>query len=517
VSEGVPGRGAAAPGSGPAQLRRLLSAALLVLLVALVAGLVWHQRLEKDEGYLAEGAWLVACGRVPYRDFIFPQQPYFPLVYGALLWLVGPSLVAARALSAVLFLALGGLVFILLRRLRPGAQVPYWGALFFCFNTLSLYWYPRARQYALADVLLFLGFVLVSTPGRSGPDRRGLRACLLGGAAAGASAEVRLLLAPAVVALAIAAGRGVARRWSWRRSGAFAWGVLLANLPFLWLLARQPEAWLKDAYALQLVLRPPLEIGVLFSQVRLSLVEFVSVPENVWLLVAAGLAVLPGRERSTGPARWTLALLLIVAAAALLTYPTQGQYLVEVVPYLAVLAALGMGRLAARLSLSSGRFARLAPAAMMPVLVLLGGGRAAARIVYDHHHDRAVGMASFLAYQDLMQRLAGSDDRMLLTWWPGYLLVRGVTPYPGAELGRPTERALGRLSQAEYAAWGMRHPDAIAADLRAGVPRFVVAGYSAPEGVARLLEASYTLRASFPGIEVYERRAALPRGAAGSP
>jgi hypothetical protein len=115
-------------------------------------------------------------------------------------------------------------------------------------------------------------------------------------------------------------------------------------------------------------------------------------------------------------------------------------------------------------------------------------------------------VAGFLEYQEHMCRHVRSEDRTLLTWWPGYLLVEGVSPYPGAELGRPTERALGRLSRQEFAAWGMRHPQQIEEDLRAGVPRFVVVGYSAPDGVTGLLRAKYGLRACFPGIEVHERR-----------
>lgn len=473
-----------------------------------MAGLVWHQRLEKDEGYLVEGAWLVANGRVPYRDFVFPQQPYFTLVYGALLRLVGPSLLFARALSAALFLALAALVVVFVRRHARDPGLARWAALFFCFNTLSLYWYTRARQYALADLLLFAGLLLVAEARSGASPRRGSVTCLLGGLAAGAAVHVRLLAGPAAVTLAVAAGLGSGRRWSWARSTAFVGGVVLGSLPFLWLLALDPAAWLKDTYGLQIILRPSPEPGEMLLRVRLTLADLLARPEASLLTAFAASALVPGRNALRGRARLALVVLFAVAGPILLTHPTQTQYLVETLPYLSVLAACGVGRLLARLNERRLLPARLLPVGLLVFVVGFGGYRAAGRILYDHHNDPRLGMAGFLAYQEHMRQYVRSDDRVLHTWWPGYLLVEGVLPYPGAELGRPAERALGRLPREGFAAWGLRHPDQIAEDLRTGVPRFVVVGYQAPEDAAELLQARYRRRAHFGAIEVYERCAA---------
>ncbi len=134
---------------------------LLLFLVILLAGLVWHQKLERDEGYLSAGSWLVAQGRLPYHDFVFPQQPYFLFIYSLLMQLTGPSMLAARIFSAAIFLVLAAILFIFVSRYyhRHAAK---WAVVFFCFNTMSLYWYPRARQYVICDLLLFSSFFLTS-------------------------------------------------------------------------------------------------------------------------------------------------------------------------------------------------------------------------------------------------------------------------------------------------------------------------------------------------------------------
>jgi len=483
-------------------------AVLAPYFIALSAGLVWHQPLEKDEGYLSGTSWLVAGGRLPYVDFVLPQQPYFPLTYGVLLRWTGPSLLAARGLSAALFFLLGSLVFVFLLRGSGSPTLARWGAATFCFNTLTLYWYPRCRQYVLTDLLLFAAFFLVADEQGPSPARRRLRALAMAGAAAGAAMHTRLLVAPAVVVLAVAAARAGGSAWSWRRVGAFGLGGLAASVPFLWLFALGPSEWAFNTYSLQVLLRPPFETSHAFSRVTWALGRFFSVPIPLGLGLLCTWGILSRRARA-----WTLpapglawGMTAAVGVSALLCYPTQDQYLVQILPYLVVVAMGPWGRWMSRLSGDRRPPVRAVPALLLILAVGAGSGRAVRRIASDQHHDPRLGVADLMAYQEFMARQGGHQEGTLLTWWPGHLLVPGVRPYPGSELGRPSERAVGRLSKGAFPIHGLRHPEQIEADLRAGVPRWVVVDAQAPVGVAKVLAARYCRVARFGLIEVYARR-----------
>jgi len=101
-------------------------AGLALVLGLILAGLVARQRLEKDEGYLAAASWLLSQGRLPYRDFVFPQQPYFPLLQAPVLRAVGPSLPAARVLPALAFALLGGLLVVFVQRHDGDRSLARW-------------------------------------------------------------------------------------------------------------------------------------------------------------------------------------------------------------------------------------------------------------------------------------------------------------------------------------------------------------------------------------------------------
>jgi hypothetical protein len=80
-------------------LLAVVGAASLIYLAAL-AYYAMVRSIDTDEGYYVSAARLVWEGKVPYRDFFFPQAPLLPYLYGWI-WGVHPgSLVSMRLLSA---------------------------------------------------------------------------------------------------------------------------------------------------------------------------------------------------------------------------------------------------------------------------------------------------------------------------------------------------------------------------------------------------------------------------------
>ena len=80
-------------------LLAVVGAASLIYLAAL-AYYAMVRSIDTDEGYYVSAARLVWEGKVPYRDFFFPQAPMLAYLYGWI-WGVPPgSLVSMRLLSA---------------------------------------------------------------------------------------------------------------------------------------------------------------------------------------------------------------------------------------------------------------------------------------------------------------------------------------------------------------------------------------------------------------------------------
>ena len=61
-------------------MRKLWTIAILTAL--LLTGLnLWFGDLNQDEGWYLYAARLVSEGKVPYRDFAYPQAPLMPYIY----------------------------------------------------------------------------------------------------------------------------------------------------------------------------------------------------------------------------------------------------------------------------------------------------------------------------------------------------------------------------------------------------------------------------------------------------
>jgi hypothetical protein len=111
-----------------ARLLELLAVGVVQL--AVFAPIAIWRYVDGDEGSYLAAAALVGDGRLPYRDFLYPQTPLFPYVYGAWAFVTGESWYAARLLSAVFAAATGVLVFHHLRHSRDVVLATVGAALF---------------------------------------------------------------------------------------------------------------------------------------------------------------------------------------------------------------------------------------------------------------------------------------------------------------------------------------------------------------------------------------------------
>lgn len=137
---------------------RLAFIGAVTAFLATAAFLLVYREVNLDEGWYLWAARLVYEGRIPYRDFAYPQAPLLPYVYGLFRPVWGQGLYQGR-LTTFLFAAWGLVIGYKLARARGG---PWAGVLFLWLQTTTLvaaaYTVAYTAPYALASALLLLAF-----------------------------------------------------------------------------------------------------------------------------------------------------------------------------------------------------------------------------------------------------------------------------------------------------------------------------------------------------------------------
>src|SRR5688500_4216909 len=101
----------------PRNIYRLIGAALILLYDAVLA---FTPRIDGDEAYFIYAAWLVLQGEIPYLDFHYPQWPFLPYFWAALLAPMGEITWITARTAAMLVASAGAIClwFALKRRVQ---------------------------------------------------------------------------------------------------------------------------------------------------------------------------------------------------------------------------------------------------------------------------------------------------------------------------------------------------------------------------------------------------------------
>lgn len=178
---------------------------------------------DVDEGFYALAAELVARGRLPYRDFFYPQAPYLPFLLAPVVW-VSPSLVTLRWVGAVFVTITAMLVGETARRATRSWEGGFAAMALYLTNELTWQWGPSVRPYGIAGLLITVSVVLISQE-----ERPSVARSFIAGVLVGVAAGTRLLLLPAIAAVVLAVwSRGA----GWSRLRAIALAVVAAKV--LW-------------------------------------------------------------------------------------------------------------------------------------------------------------------------------------------------------------------------------------------------------------------------------------------
>ena len=391
-----------------------------IAVALLTAGLLVYSQTVAftwDEGFHLLAAQLILAGKRPYLDFCFPQTPLN--AYWNALWMlmVGQSWRVAHALAA-LFTA--GAVWLaadyVLRRLSvAGWRLPCALSVVVLagLNAMLIQYGPIGQAYGISLFLATAGYRLaVITVGR----RVGWLA-FLAGLAAGASAACSLLSAAAPVVLIVWIA---VKSRTWKRVGAFLGGAVIPFIPVFRLFVEGPKQTIYNVFVFQALYR-----RVKFEGLNAHDLDILSSwldSSQALLLGALAIVGLIFVRRSGWDARLRSELYLSgwlalgVGLELSVAHPTFSRYYILVVPFLAILAAVGLYAVGSTL-----RMRPMSQVAVVGLFMALGLGRS--------FLDRG----SVYTWGD-MERLAAQVDQVTprgaTLWAPEnvYFLTRRTPP-----------------------------------------------------------------------------------------
>lgn len=343
----------------------------------LFAGLLAYSQTKAfawDEGFHLLAAQLISGGKLPYLNFHFPQTPLNAFWNAAWMRMFGDGWRVAHALAALLT---AGAAWLAADFLLERFPVPRWrlatalaAAAGVGLNAAVVEFGTVGQAYALCLFLITAAFRLSA----AAVDREGLALPALAGFFAAAAANSSLLTAPVAPVLIL---------WMlvYNRSGkrlpkfaAFAGGVVLPCLPLLWLLAKAPRLVAFNVIGYHLLYRRAEWEGATQHDLEV-MASWIDSPQALLLglLAVAGLLFTVYKSGWDPRRRAELYLCAWLAAAQgaylCTAHPTFSRYFLLTVPFLAILASVGLYAAASRMADPDRP---LLPVAALTVLLALG-------------------------------------------------------------------------------------------------------------------------------------------------
>lgn len=352
-------------GSDPSRRQGKFSgsyAALLIVVAAITAGLLAYSQTlahHGDEGFHLLAAQLILAGKRPYLEFFYQHVPLYAYLNAGWSHLFGDSWRSAHTFSALLtaWSVLLVAVFVYARVCEPKWRLAaaLTAALLMGLHALVIQFGTIGQPYGLCLVLLVGAFWLVIGSVARESGWRPLAAGLCAGAAAASS----LLAAPVVPILLTWLVRQSGSTHRLSHSAWFVAGVLAPFLPLLWLAVQAPRQTLFNVVQYHLFYRR----GPLTVPVTEAVLADMKTLYSVWLestqglllvlLAVVGILFLVGRSGWEAPRQKEAALCAWLAGRLGIclagTWPTFPQYFILVIPFVSILASIGVYAIGSRI------------------------------------------------------------------------------------------------------------------------------------------------------------------------
>ncbi len=348
----------------------LLCAGLLVY--SQTMSFVW------DEGFHLIAAQLIDGGKMPYRDFCFPQTPLNAYWNAAWMEIFGETWRVTHVLAA---LEVAGAAFLTAQFLLSRFPVPRWrlaGAivvmLFVGLDNVIVQFGTVAQAYGVCLFLIVVAFRFSV----AAVERNAFVWAMAAGLFAGAAADSSLLTAPVipVLLLWIFLYNRAGNRWA--KSTAFVAGALISFLPLLWLFVHAPRQTFFNVVQYQALYRrvdwpgaTPHDVDVLSAWL------------NSTQALSMGLLAIAGAFFIIKKSNWDRArkaefylcgwLAVGLVAYIATAHPTFERYFLFAVPFVGIVAVAGLYAVSSRLADAERP---LWPTAIVALLICLACAKA---------------------------------------------------------------------------------------------------------------------------------------------
>jgi hypothetical protein len=302
--------------------------AIALLVYSQTAAFAW------DEGFHVLAAQLIAAGKRPYVDFVFPQTPLNAWITGLAMRLFGESWRVAHSIQA---LATAGAVFLaadyVFRRLAdPRATAAT--ALLTGLNAVLFEYGTVGQSYGMSLLLMMVAFRLAVA--ERAP-------AAVAGLSAGAAAAASLLTAPLLPVLA---------GWFWLRKGvgsalAYVAGAVVPFVPIAWLFFAAPRRTWFNVAGFQLMYRR-VQWSDWFTHDLDIDTAWANAPQALMLMALAIACLVLLRTSGWGAQLRTEIYLCAAIGAAETVYllnvhPGFARYYLLAVPFAGILSGFGLG------------------------------------------------------------------------------------------------------------------------------------------------------------------------------
>jgi len=288
-------------------------------------------------------------GEFPYLDFFYVQMPLLPYLYSFISHSGFDSLFEGRAISMLLTLFMGLLLFSFSKKMTGDTKIPLFLFFLFSFNGLILTWNSVVKTYAFSNLFAFLSFIFYSRVFLCAKIRSVdffLSGIFIGLALNCRSVFFLIFLAQAVMILLLFKSRlfSLAR---------FLAGAISSSLLSLYLFLKNPDSFVFNNFTYhQLWGKEIIQMGLLGKIYTFA--KFLFYPQNLLIMILATLTILflatkKGDKKSILEKDRVYLTAFVFSVIILVGYflatPTQLQYYHQALPYLLVLSIPGLSRL----------------------------------------------------------------------------------------------------------------------------------------------------------------------------